>query len=90
MQALAKRAGPINLFSSNLVQREKTGWVITDAGRRFLTELEANNAPLPRPTSEGAILRLVSSRAVAESTHDPRALQPSRVRQGEAKLLATI
>jgi hypothetical protein len=47
MQALASRTGPVNLFSAGLVTRDSSGWSITDAGRRYLADVEASGAGLP-------------------------------------------
>lgn len=41
MKRLAARAPGLNIFSSGYVLREDIGWQITDAGRGFLTSLEA-------------------------------------------------
>jgi hypothetical protein len=43
----ASRAGPVNLFSAGLVTRDSSGWSITDAGRRYLADVEAGGAGLP-------------------------------------------
>lgn len=41
MKRLAARAPGLDIFSSGYVLRESDGWRITDAGRSFLTSIEA-------------------------------------------------
>lgn len=41
MKRLAARAPDLDIFSSGYVLREVSGWQITDAGRTFLTSIEA-------------------------------------------------
>jgi hypothetical protein len=57
LRELAKRTGPINLFTDGLVTREAGGWRITTAGRDLIASLDMlapNEANAPG-------LRLVSS-----------------------------
>ena len=46
---LAARAPGLDIFSQLFVQRDETGWLITDAGRAFLASLET-----PMQMSAGA------------------------------------
>ena len=48
MRRLAARAPGLDIFSSGYVLREASGWQITDAGRAFLTLIEA---PAPEPAT---------------------------------------
>ena len=41
MKRLSARAPGLDIFSSGYVLRDTTGWQITDAGRAFLTSIEA-------------------------------------------------
>ncbi len=41
MKRLAVRAPDLDIFSSHYVLRDASGWKITDAGRSFLTLIEA-------------------------------------------------
>ena len=41
MKGLATRAPELSIFSSGYVIRDDSGWLITDAGRAFLTSIEA-------------------------------------------------
>jgi hypothetical protein len=41
MKRLAARAPQLDIFCSGFVVRQSNGWQITDAGRQFLTGLEA-------------------------------------------------
>ena len=41
MKRLAARAPDLSIFSSGYVIRDESGWQITDAGRAFLTSIEA-------------------------------------------------
>jgi hypothetical protein len=41
MKRLAARAPDLSIFSSGYVIRDDSGWQITDAGRAFLTSIEA-------------------------------------------------
>jgi hypothetical protein len=43
MKRLAARAPDLSIFSSGYVIRDDSGWQITDAGRAFLTSIEAAN-----------------------------------------------
>jgi hypothetical protein len=47
MKCLAARAPDLSIFSSGYVIRDNSGWQITDAGRAFLTSIEA---PASKPT----------------------------------------
>ena len=53
MKRLAARAPDLDIFSSGYVLREDIGWQITDAGRAFLTSIEA---PAPEPVPESVAL----------------------------------
>jgi len=69
LRELAKRTGPINLFTDGLVTREAGGWRITAAGRDLIASLDTaapNEANAPG-------LRLVSSQATpaAAATETP-------------------
>lgn len=74
MRRLAARAGAINLFTDKLARRDSDGWVITDAGRRLVAELEAE--PAPAKPQERVALRLVSSKAAdTERERMPQAME---------------
>lgn len=60
MRTLARRAGPINLFSEMLVTRDAHGWTLTPAGRHFLDRLE-NGDDLRRPDPAWPGLRVITS-----------------------------
>ena len=49
MKRLAARAPDLSIFSSGYVIRDDSGWQITDAGRAFLTSIEA-------PTCETTVI----------------------------------
>jgi hypothetical protein len=54
MKRLAARAPGLSIFSSGYVIRDASGWQITDAGRAFLTSIEApasELAPEPRASA---------------------------------------
>ena len=55
---LAARAPDLNIFSSGYVLRDATGWQLTDAGRAFLTSIEAPAAPEPA-LIEAEVLQLI-------------------------------
>jgi hypothetical protein len=57
LRELAKRTGPINLFTDGLVTREAGGWRITPRGRVLIASLDT-----PAPNEANAPgLRLISS-----------------------------
>ncbi len=84
MKRLAASVPPLDIFSSAFVTRQMDGWRITDAGRQFLTKLEApirvtSDSELPSRDDAGVAprkpipkLRLVvnNTRAVTNSA-DP-------------------
>jgi hypothetical protein len=53
MKRLAARAPGLSIFSSGYVIRDASGWQITDAGRTFLTSIEApaSEPPLVEPAA---------------------------------------
>ena len=48
MKRLSARAPELDIFSSQFVLRDGAGWQITDAGRAFISMLEAPGATLER------------------------------------------
>lgn len=79
LRSLAKKAGPINIFSMGLVIRESRGWRITDAGRQFIAALEAP----PSATTGPPTLRLVASKALSFSKPKPQTAA-KRAKKGPA------
>lgn len=63
MKRLAGRAPNLDIFSSGYVIRDASGWQITDAGRAFLTSIEA-------PASEPALVE-PELPPIAATTPDP-------------------
>ena len=75
MKRLAASFTQLDIFGSAFVVRQKAGWQITDAGRQFLTRLEAPIQAMPKSVerSEGdageAPLKLVPKlRLVVDNT----------------------
>ena len=63
MKRLAARAPDLSIFSSNYVTRDDSGWQITDAGRAFLTSIEA-------PASEPAMQPHRETRGASDQPGD--------------------
>jgi hypothetical protein len=85
LRELARRAGPINIFSDGLVVRQSGGWLLTDAGRTFLASVED-----AAPGNESAVaargLRLVVSRNTPPVAERPG--RHAQLRQSLARLVA--
>jgi hypothetical protein len=47
LQRLGKHAAGLNIFASQLVQLDRDGWEITEAGRAYLDDLEERLALTP-------------------------------------------
>jgi hypothetical protein len=63
MSVLRRRAGPINIFSREIVTRDDYGWTITQAGRELLDRLEQSEE-IQRPEAPTKPqLRLVYAKA---------------------------
>ena len=68
VKRLAARAPDLDIFSSKYVLRESCGWQITDAGREFLTSIEA--AAPAEPASEPAVLEPAVEKALPGLPHN--------------------
>jgi len=63
IRRLAKRAGPINLFSSKLITSDQSGWTITATGREFLERIERAEEAAPAQPKR-PVLSVVSSQTI--------------------------
>ena len=70
LRALARKAGPIQIFRDQLVARENGGWRLTEAGRALLTMLAAADDD----TAAAARLRLVASQDTPRTVSATRAV----------------
>ena len=63
MKRFAASAPDLDIFSSHYVLRDASGWQITDAGRTFLTSIEAQ-VPEPALVESAALLPVATARAL--------------------------
>ena len=84
LRELAKRAGPISIFSDRLVERVPGGWRITEAGRQVVASLEAVSRGESAAAPSG--LRLVASQGTPVTAAHPEGA--TRLRRSLRRLVA--